>query len=251
MLGLAAGFFAAGPAWGWSPDLQRSVAREAARLAPPDLARQLFKHADSHAAGAVEPMAAGGDPAAHYCDEAGGTLDAELRAEVAGAVAAIRAHAPFAEVARRLGRVSHWAADLANPLNASRGDLEEPRYFADYLAFADSARPRFAVVVYEWKPPLVAAADVDGLIRESLARGRRLYPLLGAEYRRIGFASGIGVFDDRSTAFGLASLCYSHAVTDAARLYRYVWLAAGGADPRPVFGRPRDRVLVLQQGGAR
>jgi hypothetical protein len=227
------------------------IAHDAARLAPPDLARQLRRHARELAAGATEPFQEG-DAARHYRNEDGsGAVDAALADEVAQAIAAIRAHRPFAEIARRLGRVSHWAADLDNPLNSSAADREEPRYFRDFLDYVDSARPRFAVVVYEWQPPLATAADVGTLARDALARGRHLYPMIGEEYRRIDFGPGRDLFDDRSTAFGLAALAYSHAVTDAARLFRYVWIAAGGSDPRAVFTRPRDRVLVLDQGGVR
>jgi len=241
---------AAAPLAAWSPGTQQAIAHDAARLAPPDLARQLERHAKELAAGAVEPFQ-DGDAARHYRNPDGsGSVDRALEGEVAQAVAAIRAHQPFAEIARRLGRVSHWAGDLDNPLNASSADRQEPRYFRDFLDYVDSARPRFAVCVYEWQPPLASALDVETLAGDALARGRRLYPFLGAEYRRIEFGSGRDLFDDRSTAFGLAALAYSHAVTDAARLFRYVWLAAGGDDPRAVFNRPRDRVLVLDQGGA-
>src|SRR5690606_26320159 len=97
---------------------------------------------------------------------------------------------------------------------------------------------------------LASPADVDRLIADGLARGRAAYPGIGAEYRRIGFGPGIRNFDDRSSAFGIAALSYSGAVTDAARLFRYIWIAAGGADPRQVFATARDRVLVLDQGGA-
>ncbi len=231
--------------------MQEAIARDAARLAPPDLARQLARRAAAVAAGAREPFGER-DSALHVKNADGsGALDSVLASEVAEAIAAIRDHQPFDEVARRLGRVSHWAADLSNPLNTDNADREEARYFRDYLTYAESARSRFAVVVYEWRPPVASAGDAALLAREALERGRRLYPLIGAEYRRIEFASGVGRFDDRSTAFGLAALSYRHAVTDAARLYRHIWLAAGGADPRPVFARARDRVLVLDAGGAR
>ena len=36
-------------------------------------------------------------------------------------------------------------------------------------------------------------------------------------------------FDDRSTAFGVASVCYSHAVTDVANLQVFIWKEAGGS----------------------
>ena len=235
---MLAALLPAGPAAAWSPAARSAIAADAARLAPPDLARQLHRHAGELLAGAAEPLGA---------DAGTGVLGPEVE----DAIAAIRSHRPFSEVARRLGRVAALAAQLSDPLACCDGDPEENRYRADYESYSESARPRFAVVAYEWKVPLAAARDVAALEREALALARRLYPAIGAEYRRIGFGSGRDRFDDRSTAFGLTALAYSHALTDSARLFRHVWLAAGGADPRPVFARPRDRVLVLERGGAR
>ncbi len=231
--------------FGWSPDTQRAIAGEAARLAPPDLAEQLFRHAHELAEGAVEPFS-DSSPADHYKNPDGsGRLDLALEHEVAATISALRAFRSFAEVSERLGRVSHWVADLNNPLNTSAADPEEGRYFKDFLLYANSARPRFAVVLYENVPVTSSRGGVARLVSDALARGRELYPLIGREYRRIDFANGRLTFDDRSTAFGVAALAYSHAVTDAARLFRYIWLQAGGADPRSVLDRPRDRVLLL------
>ena len=56
--------------------------------------------------------------------------------------------------------------------------------------------------------------------------------MIGREYRRIGTVDGVRLFDDKSTAFGVGSIAFSHAVSDLAAIYRYVWLEAGGADRR-------------------
>lgn len=238
---------AAAPAPAWSPETQRAIAADAARLAPPDLARQLGRYPRELAAGAIEPFDDRDADRHHQNEDGGGSLARAVADETEATIAALRAFRSFTEVTRRLGRVAHWAADLNNPLNASASDGEEARYFRDYLLYAESARPRFAVVVYENRPSLAAKGDVARLTTEALARSRGLYPMIGLEYRRIGFASGRGVFDDRSTAFGVAALAYSHAVTDAARLFRYIWLAAGGADQRPILDQPRDRLLLLDR----
>jgi hypothetical protein len=241
---------AAAPAMAWTPVVQEAIAADAARLAPPDLARQLNRHAEALAAGAREPFGEA-RPELHYrLPDGRGTLDRALAEEVAGAIEAIRERRPFAEIARRFGRIAHWTGDLANPLNAAESDPEERRYYRDFLAYVESAKPRFAVVVYEQRPPVASADDVERLVADALGRGRAWYPAIGKEYRRIDFGVGARRFDDRSTAFGLAALAYSSAVTDAARLFRHIWIAAGGADPRPVFARSRDRVLLLDHGGA-
>jgi hypothetical protein len=233
------------PLAAWTPATQQAAALEAARLAPPGLAGQLERHAEELRRGAVEAFS-DSDQQRHFKNPDGsGRLDAALAEEVQSAVDGLLAFRPFSEVARRLGRVAHWVADLNNPLNASAADPDEGRYFRDYLLYAESARPRFAVVLYENAAVVSGPRDVATLAERALARGRELYPMIGLEYRRIGFGSGLEAFDDRSTAFGVAALAYSHAVSDTARVFRYVWLAAGGDDPRGVLDRPRDRVLLV------
>jgi len=245
-LALALGFAAASGVLAWSPAGQRAIAADAAQLAPPDLAGQLDRHAREIARGAEEPFEEG-EADRHVANEDGsGQLTASLAQEVAATIAALREFRPMQEVARRLGRVSHWVADLNQPLNASASDPQEGLYFRDFALYADSARPRFAVVLYENAEPVTSPADLERLAERALRRGRELYPTLGREYRRIGFASGRQRFDDRSSAFGVAALTYSHAVSDAARVFRYIWLAGGGGDPRPVLDRARDRVILLR-----
>jgi hypothetical protein len=83
------------------------------------------------------------------------------------------------------------------------------------------------------------------LVEETLARSRELYPLVGREYRRVGFAPGLEAFDDRSTAYAVASLAYSHAVSDIAEVLRYIWIAAGGIDSRDRVPRRGAQVVRL------
>jgi len=59
-------------------------------------------------------------------------------------------------------------------------------------------------------------------------RTAKLYPLIDEEYFRFGERRSSADFDDRSTAFGVASVAYSHAVTDLVNLYYYIWREAGG-----------------------
>lgn len=234
LLPAALGLLLAAPAFGWTPQTQTAIAREAARLAPPDLARQIEKHQRSFEAGVLAPFEQSSE----------GSLDKAAAAAVEDAIAAIRAHHPFEEIVQRLGTVAHYMADANNPL-AAASDPDESRYFADYLRYAESAEPRFPLVFYGVSPSLDKKKDLKPLLAEALRRGRDLYPLVGREYRKIDFASGIGLFDDRSTAFGVASVAFSHAVTDATLALRYIWITAGGADDRTAVVNSGTRLLVL------
>jgi hypothetical protein len=220
---------AATPTRAWAPASQVAIARDAARFAPPPLAALLTRHGEALDGGAVEPFT-DADWRRHVKnDDGSGTLDQSALAELDGAIAALRARRPADEIARRFGRLSHWAADLNNPLNASARDRSEARYFRDYFLYADAVRPRFAVVFYRAGDPR-RRVEVAALERAALERGRRFYPSIGDEYRRIGFANGLLSFDDKSTAFAVAALAYSHAVSDAAHLFRYAWVAASSKE---------------------
>ena len=245
-LGVGLGLLTAGPAFAWKPETQQAIALDAASVAPPDLARQILRRERSFLAGVDAPFAER-EPARHMKNADGsGKLDLVIRAELDAAIAALRSHRPFDEVVARLGRLSHYVADANLPLNTSNVDRAEGRYFRHFLEYAESARPRFAVVFYGIGPDWSRPRDLDAWLRRSFARGRELYPALGEEYRRIAFDSGALRFDDRSTAFAVAALAYSHAVSDVARAFRHVWLAAGGADPRPELVRHRDRLVLLR-----
>jgi len=225
--------------------MQTTIAREAGRLAPPDLARQIAKHRRAYEAGVIDPFS-DADPGRHMKnDDGSGDLDRVVLSEVKATVDAIRNHEPFEIIIRRLGRVSHFVADADNPLASSAADPAEGRYFVDYLRYAESAEPRFPLVFYGTIPGLEARKDVAPLIAEALRRGRTLYPAVGREYQRIGYASGLGRFDDRSSAFGIASVAFSHAVTDVTLVMRWIWITAGGADDRSGLVNAGTRLVVL------
>ena len=235
----------AAPAAAWTPATQATIAREAARLAPPDLARQIARHKSDYQAGVAAPFS-DTDAGRHRKNPDGeGSLDRVIAAEVEAAIADIRDHRPFADVVRRLGTVAHFVADANNPLATSGDDPEEGRYFADFLRYAESAEPRFPLIFYGAWPGLSEPRDLDALLAETLRRGRTFYPTVGREYRRIDFGSGLARFDDRSSAFGVASVAWSHAVTDVALVLRYIWLRAGGADERSGLATAGDRLLLI------
>lgn len=234
-------------AWGWTSGGQAAIALDAARLAPPDLYRQLRRNRAAYLQGVGEPNRSE-RPEYHWKNPDGaGQLDAVIAKSVENAILAIRLHRPFNEVAYRLGLVSHYFADANNPLNVADSDPEEGRYFGDFSRYLESADSRLGVVFYGFR---AIRLDQDGLstvLAETFRRSRELYPKVGLEYRRVSFARGSSTFDDRSTAFAVAALARSHAVSDIADMLRYIWLSAGGADSRQKLPRRGQRVIQLER----
>lgn len=238
LLALGAAAAASAPAAAWTPKTQVTIATEAARLAPPDLWRQIDRHRMRLEEGAVAPFE-DAEAGKHFKNPDGsGSLDRVIAGEVDRAIRSIETLRPFEEIVFRLGVVSHYVADAEYPLNASAADPEEGRYFADYARYLELVEPRLPAIFYGLRPGFEAQPDASLLVAGIFGRSRALYPLVGREYRRIGFASGIDRFDDRSTAFGVGSLAFSRAVSDVGLVMRYIWIRAGGADART--GLPRE-----------
>lgn len=230
----------------WTPDYQLTVAWEAARLGPRDLYRQILRNKGEFEAGVLAAPAPG---ACEKNADGSGDLDKTVAAAADGGVREIRAHRPFAETVRRLGGLVRCLADANNPLSTGSSDGEETRYAGDFDRYVESAEPRFPLLFYGLQPGLERGKDLAPLLTRTVERGRLAYPLLGLEYRRIDFGFGVARFDDRSTAFGVASVSFSHAVTDGALALRYVWLKAGGGDERSALPKDGERVLVLKRAG--
>ncbi len=247
---LAVALLLAPQAHAWTPGSQQQIAEEAARLAPPDLYRQLVRNRASYLMG----VQAGFDDkvAAHHVKnpDGGGRLDEVIAVAVDNAIAAIEAPRPFNEVCYRLGLVAHYLADANNPLNTADGDAHEGRYYGDYLAYLESAGGRVKVVFYGFRPGFSGRRNLDGLLAETLERGRGLYPMIGREYRRVQFVPARRSFDDRSTAYAVAALAHSHAVSDIAEVLRYIWLEAGGVDSRRRIPLRGQEVIHLTRGSA-
>ena len=241
----ALAFWPSAPAGAFSPRTQIAIAETAARLAPPDLARQIARHEREFREGALDPFR---DTEAdfHVRSEGSGRLHLGISAESRRAVVMIRDHRPFAEIVRQLGVVSHYLADLNNPLAVSDADALEPRYFAGWLGYVETTVDRLARAFYGVDGDVASTAGVGALVGRSLERGRGLYPFVGREVRRIRpDGRGSLVFDDQSTAFAVSALAFNNAVTDVAVVLRAIWLEAGGVDERTWLPRRGDMVVAL------
>ena len=240
----SAGVLCAGAALAWSPGSQAEIATEAARLVPPDFYRQIEKHWQAYMDGVVAPFR-DRDAMLHQANPGGsGRLEEVLALEVERTVQYIRDHRPFKDIVEQAGVVVHYSTDLHNPLNCSSADADEGQYFADFAHYLESARPRVALVFHGTEPTL-DGGNVKRFVADVLSRCRGHYPLVGAEYRRIGKLPGRRYFDDRSTAFAVASLAYSRAVTDGALLLRHIWIRAGGADFRSPPKSSQNRLVLI------
>lgn len=222
----------------WPPSAVERIADKSVAMAPPDMRLVIDKYRpefrdgmrsdDSHEARHTFTVASGR-----------GALRTMIKSEVEGAIKMLRDRQAMRDVVARLGFIAHLVADANNPFHVASSD---PRLVAsqpDFESYFNRKLSKFPTVFYGLVQPLRLEEFIDVTLRRSAS----YYPLLSEEYFRYGERRTSAEFDDRSTAFGVASLSYSHAVTDLVNLYYYIWKEAGG-DVRTATAMQRGNLLL-------
>jgi hypothetical protein len=213
------------PAAAWTPKSDERIAKKAAALAPEDLRALIERFDGDYRSGLERAQADEGTDSHHYFVlSRSGKLRERIERETQGVIAAIRGNRPMSDVVTRLGVLAHLVADANNPFHSSDTDARLSAAHNDYEQYFERRMPKFPTVFYGLDPQFRVSAMLD----RTFARSARFYPLLGEEYFRFGQRRTSADFDDRSTAFGIASVSYSRAVSDLVNLYYYIWREAGG-----------------------
>lgn len=192
---------------------------KAAQLAPNDLRGLIEKFESDYKLGVTRAESDEGSGAHRFAP-----LRNRIERETNGIVGMIRNGRPMSDVVLHLGILSHYVADANNPFHVGSGDPRLEADHADYEHYFESRLPKFPTVFYGLDPKFQLSPYIDSMF----ARTANFYPLIDEEYFRFGELHDSSEFDDLSTAFGVASVCYSRAVTDTVNLYFYIWQKAGG-----------------------
>ncbi len=209
----------------WTHESDRRIAMKGAEMAPPDLRLVINKYADVYQQGLQRAEADEGSVIHHYFVlSRDGQLRERIERDTQGIVKLIRMNRPMAEVVERLGILAHLVADANNPFHVANDDEDLDPAEGDFEQYFERRMGRFPTVFYGLDPSFQLGSYLD----RTFQRTSGYYALLDEEYFRDGVARSSAEFDDRSTAFGVASVCYSHSVTDLVNLYYYIWREAGG-----------------------
>ena len=209
----------------WTPAADQRIAGKAAQLAPNDLRVLIERYERDYKDGVTRAAAdEGSDLHRYFVLSRSGQLRERIERETAGIISMIRTGKPMSDVVMRLGALSHYVADANNPFHVANDDPKLTNNHEDYERYFERRLIKFPTVFYGLEPNFQLSPFLD----QTFARTARFYPLIDEEYFRFGEAHTSAEFDDRSTAFGVASVCYSRAVTDIVNLYYYIWSHSGG-----------------------
>jgi hypothetical protein len=209
----------------WTRVADERIAKKGAALAPPDLRMLIELFETDYQTGLARAQSDEGTDSHHYfVTSREGRLRERIERETRGAVDAIRKGESMSTVVERLGGLAHLVADANNPFHVAKDDPRMAGSQSDFEQYFERRMPRFPTVFYGLEPQFRLNAYLD----KTFARSAKLYPLVASEYFRDGERRTSAAFDDRSTAFGVASISYSRAVTDVVNLYYFIWKEAGG-----------------------
>lgn len=209
----------------WTPASDVRIAQKGAALAPPDL-RMLIERFEGDYRHGLEMAASDEGSESHhfFVLSRRGRLRERIEKETRGSIEMIRKGDPMSMVVERLGMIAHLVADANNPFHVANDDSRVNAARDDYAQYFERRLGKFPTVFYGLDPRFT----LNGYLDKTFARSAKFYPLLRDEYLRGGRVRTSAEFDDRSTAFGIASVSYSRSVTDLVNLYYFIWKEAGG-----------------------
>ena len=209
----------------WTRASDERIASKGAALAPPDLRMLIERFENDYKQGLARAQSDEGSDSHHYfVVSRQGRLRERIERETRSTVDAIRKGDPMSSVVERLGSLVHLVADANNPFHVANGDARLAASKSDFELYFERRLPKFPTVFYGLDPQFRLTSYLD----RTFARSAKFYPLVASEYFRDGERRTSAAFDDRSTAFGVASISYSRAVTDVVNLYYFIWKEAGG-----------------------
>ncbi len=143
----------------------------------------------------------------------------------------------FDEVVAGFGAIARRVCDH-NAWEKFAESADEQAFFTDFNDFIDRKHPRFVAVFNDYSPLLFSDGRSDLYLDAMAQRNRNYAHRVAALYREGGSAR---TFDDRSPAFGLAALHFSHTITDIANLWLYCWRRANGdLTGTPFYSYPKN-----------
>jgi len=215
----------ASPAFSWTAATRVVMIDDAIKLMPPSLRKVLEKRRDDVLRGMLEPLTQE-DSMAHRPPSEGGTIETTVDAAARDLVSGVTTRVSFHDGSRRFGVLAHYVADAGFPPGAA-GAAGAPRY-AHFGAFCETRRARFPFVFYGHDNAALSKDDFKSFTLAIVERARAEDSTLARAYAQAGSGTGPAEFDDRSIPFAIASLSYSHSVTDIVQAWLAAWRECHG-----------------------
>ena len=226
---------AAAPLCAWTPETSQLIARDAVKQLPPALVGMLAHYPEPFNAGFTEVKPAAGRAA----------LEAQLVAAGEQLETRMQKAGDLTGFSRAWGEYLRLAIEAADPLLDARLGGAAQRNYQDYF-YRASGKVKKALYLDAFP----ASSDERGLFTLMHTRAERCQRELAVVYLPDGSRRSALDFDDRSNVFGLTTMAFNHAVSEAAALLSRRWQRGGGdMTGSPFLPKPAARTPAPSRGG--
>jgi hypothetical protein len=226
----------------WTSKTYQLIVVKSVELMPGSFKRVMLRHKEEILEGCLQP-----DPG----PETGHTYDLKTRTgflqdrilELSALIPQkVNKHVPFKEVARDFGSLSHYMADLNDPLIIGDSDPREPQYRSDFAVYLEKHIDEFPWIFDGHEDPTLQAGNEKEYIYSIASWAVEKYDRIGEAYFPEGTLVSSDTFDWKSLPFGIASLSYSRSITRTVQMWFYVWRKAhGDVTYTPFFSKQKTR----------
>jgi hypothetical protein len=210
---------------GWTSKTHQTIVVQASNLTPYELKLLINKYKTEILAGSIEPLKGTKDEN-HYLlvDGSYGKVHLRIDAELKTIFQKMRDKTlELPDLCRRLGVISHFIAEVNNPLLTGDLKRESGWLYNNFVKYTDSKLDTFVLTFDGYQSDLLEQGDYQGFIIASAIRSAENFEPLRKTYivnkdKNLGFE-----FDEKSIPYAAASLAYNYAVTDTAKMWYYIW----------------------------
>ena len=219
----------ASPAGAWTDATRRRMVDDAIKMSPPALATVLERYRADLLHGMIDPLGGeSGEDHRQHVSGGYGRAAGKIEWHSQQAMTIIGQPGRLRLAIYALGTAAHYVADVNFPLNCGAGPVGDPPFYGDYARYTEKMMGRFPVVLDREPAPALAKNRLEEFGKAAALRASRYVAPIQAAYTPDGKPKSAAAFDEKSLPFGVASLSYSQAVNDIARLWAHVWQRAGG-----------------------
>ena len=220
--------FPVAPLHAWTSQTYQIITVQSTKLMPATFQRIMQRHKEEILRGCLKPDELGEESHFYDLDGRKGFLEDRILELTREIPEKIRNHRPFREIAVDFGRLSHYLSDLNDPLLLRDTDPKEPQYRVDFAIYAEKNIEKYPWVFDGHEHDLLKADRIRDYIYQVASRASAKYPRLGEAYFPHGMLVSSDTFDPRSLPFGIASLSYSHSITNTVQIWFHAWKKSNG-----------------------
>ncbi len=226
----------------WTSRTYQMVVVKSTKLMPVSFQRIMRKHREEILRGSLKPDDRGEEFHRYNLESRDGFLKDQISTLTKSIPEKMAAHRPFREVAEDFGRLSHYIADLNDPLLLEDQDPRESKYRIDFAVYAEKNMEKFPWVFDGHEAPMLSDGNLNEYLYQIASSTARKYPRLGEAYFPNGQLVSSDTFDARSLPFGIASLSYSHSITHTVQVWFYTWKQGhGDITHTPLYKSGKDQ----------